>query len=95
MVGVSLFTLLLLVWAALTVVLVGLWIYRAIIGMQEEDQIFLDRAEAALEQNQIETLRRINRLDPILKGFAIASGGLLLILGAVWVYQGLYSPPTL
>ena len=93
--GVSLFTLLLLVWAALTVVLVGLWIYRAIIGMQEEDQIFLDRAEAALEQNQIETLRRINRLDPILKVLAIDSGGLLLILGAVWVYQGLYSPPTL
>ncbi|OFW33813.1 MAG: hypothetical protein A3J28_09875 [Acidobacteria bacterium RIFCSPLOWO2_12_FULL_60_22] len=93
--GVSLFTLLLLVWAALTVVLVGLWIYRAIIGMQEEDQIFLDRAEAALEQNQIETLRRINRLDPILKGFAIASGGLLLILGAVWLYQGLYVAPTL
>ena len=93
--GVSLFTLLLVVWAALTVVLVGVWIYRAIIGMHEEDQIFLDRAEAALEQNQIETLRRINRIDPILKGLAIASGGLLLVLGAVWLYQGLYAAPTL
>lgn len=93
--GFSLFTLLLFVWAALTVVLVGLWIYRAIIGMREEDQLFLDRAEAALEQNQIETLQRINRIDPILKGLAIASGGLLLILGAVWVYQGLYSSTML
>lgn len=91
----SLFTVVLVVWAVLTVVLVGVWIYRAIIGMHEEDQIFLDRAEAALEQNQIETLQRINRIDPILKGLAIASGGLLLILGAVWVYQGLYSSTTL
>jgi len=95
MLGFSLFTLLLFVWAALTVVLVGVWIYRAIIGMHEEDQLFLDRAEAALEQNQIETLQRINRLDPILKGLAIASGGLLLILGAVWLYRGLYGPVML
>ena len=89
------FTLLLYGWAGLTVVLVVLLIYRALIGLHEEDQIFLDRAEAALEQEQVEVLRKIRRIDPIVKGLAIASGSLILILVGVWIYRGLYAPVVL
>ena len=89
------FTLLLYGWAGLTVVLVVLLIYRALIGLHEEDQIFLDRAEAALEQEQVEVLRKIRRIDPIVKGLAIASGSLLVILIGVWIYRGLYAPAVL
>ena len=89
------FTLLLYGWAGLTVVLVVLLIYRALIGLHEEDQIFLDRAEAALEQEQVEVLRKIRRIDPIVKGLAIASGSLLVILIGVWIYRGLYAPVVL
>ena len=32
-------------WASVTVVLVGLLIYRALIGMREEDQLFLATGE--------------------------------------------------
>lgn len=93
--GVSLFTLTLYGWAGLTVVLVVLVIYRALVGIHEEDQIFLDRAEAALEQEQLEVVRKINRIDPIIKGLAIASGSLLVILVGVWIYRGLYAPVVL
>ena len=89
------FTLLLYGWAGLTVVLVVLLIYRALIGLHEEDQIFLDRAEAALEQEQVDVLRKIRRIDPIIKGLAIASGSLLVILIGVWIYRGLYAPAVL
>ena len=89
------FTLLLYGWAGLTVVLVVLLIYRALVGLHEEDQIFLDRAEAALEQEQVEVLRKIRRIDPIVKGLAIASGSLILILVGVWIYRGLYAPVVL
>jgi len=89
------FTLLLYGWVGLTVVLVVLVIYRALVGIHEEDQIFLDRAEAALEQEQVEVLRKINRIDPIIKGLAIASGSLILILIGVWIYRGLYAPVVL
>ena len=89
------FTLLLYGWAGLTVVLVVLLIYRALLGLHEEDQIFLDRAEAALEQEQVEVLRKIRRIDPIVKGLAIASGSLLVILIGVWIYRGLYAPVVL
>ena len=91
----SLFSLAFMVWAGLTTVLLGLIIYRAIVGIHEEDQIFLDRAEAALEKEQVDVLRRIRRLDPIITGLAIASGGLILILGGIWLYQGLYGVATL
>ena len=83
MLGVSLFTLTFFIWAGLTVVLLALFIYRAIVGIHEEDQLFLDRAEAALEQEQVEVLHRIGRLDPIIKGLAIASESLSLILAGI------------
>ena len=86
--------LLAILWGAITAVLVGLVIYRAVVGIHEEDQVFLDRAEAALEQAQIETLIRIQRVDLYVKGFAIASGVLLLVTAAIWVYLGLYTPIT-
>ena len=85
----SLLMIMVIIWGALAVVLVGLIIYRAVIGIHEEDQIFLDQVEAALEKEQVEILQRINRLDPIIKGFAIATGALLLIIATVWVYQAL------
>ena len=92
MLGVSLLSTLLVIWGIITVALIVVVIYRSVVGIHEENQIFLDRAEAALEKEQVETLTRIRRLDPILKGLAIASGGLLLVIAAVWLYRGLYGP---
>jgi hypothetical protein len=85
----------LIVWGLITVILVCLMIYRTILGNREEDQLFLDRAEAALERDNEEVLKRINRLDPIIRWLAIASGALLLVIGCVWFYRGLFMPPTL
>ncbi|MBI4465274.1 MAG: hypothetical protein HY647_11265 [Acidobacteria bacterium] len=87
---VSLLATLLTIWAGLVVILVVLSIYRAILGSHEEDQLFLDQAEAALEQEQVQNLQRINRIDPVIKILAIVCGGLLLFIAAVWVYRGLY-----
>lgn len=95
MLQVSLLTVLMFIWAAITVILVGLLIYRAILGTHEEDQIFLDRAEAALEQEQVKVIQQINRLDPVIKIVAIVSGSLILIIAAIWVYRGLYGTPVL
>ena len=95
MVGVSLISTLLGIWGIVTVVLIGLVIYRATVGIHEEDQLFLDRAETALESDQLKTLARIRSLDPIIKGLAIASGCLLLVIAAVWLYRGLYGPQTM
>ncbi|HWP84333.1 MAG TPA: hypothetical protein VNN17_04045 [Terriglobia bacterium] len=85
----------LVVWGVITGILVCLIIYRAILGVHEEDQLFLDRAEAALERENQEVLKRINRLDPIIRWVAIVSGTLFLIIGGIWLYRGLYTIPAL
>ena len=92
MLGDSLLSTLLVVWVGFTVVLIGLVIYRALVTIHEEDQLFLDRAEAALEREQAQTLARIKHLDPFVKGLTIVSGALILIIAAVWLYRGLYGP---
>ena len=47
MFGLSLLMILLVIWITLTVVLLGLFIHRSILGFREDNQVFLDRAEAA------------------------------------------------
>ncbi len=92
MFGLSLLMTLLVVWIALTAVLLAFLIYRSILGFRENDQISLNRAEVAKEQEQIDVTRRINRLDSIIKRLALASGGLLLLIAFIWVYRGLTMP---
>ena len=84
-----------ILWSVITGILICLVIYRSILGNREEDQIFLDQAEAALERENEEILRRINRIDPIIRWVAIASGALLLVIGCVWMYRGLFTYPGL
>ena len=79
----------LVVWGVITVVLVGLLIYRTVLGIHEEDQIFLDQAEAAFEKEQVENLAKINRIDPIINGVAVLSVVLLLVIAGAWFYRGL------
>jgi hypothetical protein len=83
------------VWSVITGILVCLMIYRTILGNREEDQLFLDRAEAALERENEEVVKRINRLDPIIRWIAIASGTLLVVIGGIWFYRGWTSSPGL
>jgi len=84
---------LVVIWAAITLLLIGSIIYRSIVGIHEEDQLFLDQAESLLEKEQEETLRRIHVVDPLIKWSGAASGALLLVIAAIWVYQGIYAPP--
>ena len=77
------------IWGAITVVFAALLIYRSLIGMKEEDQIFLDQAEASLEAEQQEILRRIQRLGPYLKGFGTASAVVLVLILVLWLYPAL------
>lgn len=90
MAGFSALALLGIAWSVVTVALVVLIIYRAVMGIHEENQIFLDRAEAAMEKEQVATLRRINTLDTFIKGLAILSSALLVIMAAIWVYGGFH-----
>ncbi len=69
--------------------LVGMMIYRSLIGLKEDDQLFLDSAENKLEIEQQALLKRIERLKPIITSLAVASAVVLCVIGGIWVYRGI------
>jgi hypothetical protein len=77
------------VWGVLTGVLVVLLIYRSTLTMQEDDQLFLDDTRSAMEQEQIELMSKVNKLNPFVKVLGAASGIMFLVLAGMFIYQGL------
>jgi hypothetical protein len=80
---------LLIVWAGITVVLIVLLIYRSTLTMHEDDQLFLTETESHMEREQRELLVKINKLQPIVRVFGVASGLLIVVIAGIWVWQGI------
>ncbi len=76
-----------LAWGVVTGVLALLLIYRSVVGMKEDDQLFLDAAESRFEEEQHAILARLERLKPYVKGLGIASGGLLAAMISLVAYR--------
>lgn len=79
----------LIVWGAITAVLVVLLIYRSTLAMHEDEQLFLSESESQMQKDQIELMQKLNKVTPIVKWLGAASGALLLIIGGVALYQQL------
>ena len=79
----------LFVWAAITTVFVILMIYRSLITMREDDQLFLDPQQTAMEAEQKAIQQKLNRLRPYTKGLGVASAAVGVGLVGIWVYQAI------
>jgi hypothetical protein len=79
----------LIVWGALTAVLIVLLIYRSTLTMHEDDQLFLDESESHIQQEQMEILAKVNKINPMVKVLGAASGVMILVIAGLFVYQGL------
>lgn len=80
-------------WAVATTILVALLIYRALLSMKEDDQLFLTAGEEnmALEQQRLITkLRSVSKASLFV---GILSGALLLAIASMWTYQQFTRPP--
>lgn len=84
----SLLAVLLIIWSVITGAFILVVIYRSVISMREDDQLFLDRAEAAAEREQREVWAKLDRITPYFKYLGLSSAVLLLIIFGLWVYQG-------
>jgi len=82
-------TILVGLWGVLTLGLIGLMIYRGIIGRNEETELMVDQAEHRFKEEQQAISDRIERLSTPIRYLSITVGVLLLVIIAVWVYQGL------
>jgi hypothetical protein len=84
-----LMTVLLSVWGVLTGIFVLLLIYRSTLALHEDDQLFLNDAESHLQLEQTELQRRMGRIQPILRVLGAGSGLLILVIGGLWLWQGI------
>ncbi len=85
----SLMMILLILWGVLTTLLVLVLIYRGTLTMHEDDQLFLEDNKSTLQIEQEEVLRKLNKLQPFVWLLSTASGVLILVMAAIFVYRGI------
>ena len=75
-------------WGVITSVLVGVLVYRGILSLKEDDQIFIDTAEQHYYQEQQAIIARMSRLKGPIIALSLLSGALFLTTVGLWIYQG-------
>ncbi|HZU31110.1 MAG TPA: hypothetical protein VFB79_08350 [Candidatus Angelobacter sp.] len=78
---------LLFLWAGLTVILIVLLIYRSTLSMHEDDQLFLDSAEAHMAKEQEELAVRMNRIQPWVRLCGAGSAVLTVAIAGMMLYS--------
>jgi len=79
-------------WGVVTGLLVILLIYRSTLTMHEDDQLFLDESQSQMEQEQIQLMKRVDKISPYLKVLGALSGLMILVMAGMAIYQGLNPP---
>jgi hypothetical protein len=74
------------IWGVVTAVWIALAIYRSLIGMREEDTIYLSAGESKMESEQRVIHEQLSKLAPYTRGFGWASIALAIAFAAVWVF---------
>ena len=85
---------LLVVWGVTTIALVGLLIYRSLLSMKEDDQLFLGEGERHLAAEQAAIVGRLQVVSRYSLMVGILSGVLLLAIAGMWTYEQLMRPPA-
>ncbi|HUI79586.1 MAG TPA: hypothetical protein VLY24_16790 [Bryobacteraceae bacterium] len=93
--GIAPATVTLILWGVVTALLVALLIYRSLISMKEDDQLFLNPAASNLEKEQEQVRTRLARLTPYTKILGATSGVLLMATAGMWVYAQFTKPAFL
>ena len=85
---------LLVVWGIATTALVGLLIYRALLSMKEDDQLFLGEGERHMAAEQAAIVGKLQIVSRYSLIVGIVSGALLLAIAGMWTYDQLMRPPA-
>ena len=87
----SMLEMMLIAWGVITGLLAVLVIYRGTLSAREDDQIFIDAAEAHHSHDQQLLIAKMSSLTKPIVALAVLSGLLLLTTAGIWVYVGLTS----
>ena len=78
---------LLLLWGAVTLMLIVLMIYRSTLVLHEDDQLFLNDSDVQLEREQVELQKRMEKIQPFVRVLGAASGMLLIVMAGMWIFD--------
>lgn len=85
-------TIVLGVFAAVTISWVLLLAYRTMVGRNEETDLIIDKAEAHLAKEQHDIGERVEKLDKPIKILGISAGVLGVLTVALWLWEGFNRP---
>lgn len=81
---------LLVLWGAVTAVLIVLVIYGNTLDSHEDEEIYINKREEELMGGEQKVLvAKMEQLKKVIFSLAVASGILLVTSAAIWVYIGL------
>jgi len=80
---------LLFVEIAVTIVAIGILIWRSFMDMKEDDHLVLDEAEAHLEREQAVIRQKVNKLTKYLHVVGVVWSVLAVVLAGLFVVHGL------
>jgi hypothetical protein len=75
------------IWAVFEIIYTVLYLYRSLVGMKEEDNIYLSAGESRMAAEQREIMKHINRLEPVTKGFGWAALAMTVVLAGMWGFS--------
>ena len=77
----------LVIWAVVTIIYTALFLYRSIVGMKEEDNLYLSAGESRMAAEQREIMKHINKLDGVTRGFGWSALAMTVVLAGMWGYS--------
>ena len=79
---------LLIVWAVLAACFMALLIYRSQLTRYEDEQLFLNgESDSNVQQEQSDIVRRVNRIQPIVRALGGAVGLVTASVVGIYVYH--------
>jgi hypothetical protein len=75
------------IWGAVTIAYFALFLYRSVVGMKEEDTLYLSVGEERLAAEQREVMKRIYKLDAYSKKIGYAALTMTVVLAGMWVFN--------
>lgn len=78
-------------WVGVTVVLAILLVYRNILSVRENDELYLNKAEKKMMGSEQQTIiRKSTHLTPVIVSLTFLSGMLLLANYIVWAWNAFH-----
>lgn len=78
---------LLIVWAAVAAVFLGLLAYKGQLTRYEEDQLFLSENLPHEQKVQTEIIRKVNRIAPFVRVFGVAAAAMTAGIVGIFTYD--------